>query len=100
MGIFLLDYRPTQASAEQIPVRWRGRETGEGEMTTGNNNRGWISFLGGGRIKGCLGIMADFEFEGHKVDGGGPTRNARSMREEWESYNEEAYEYERVNRWR
>jgi hypothetical protein len=98
-GIFLLDRRPVQASAEQIPVRWRGRETGEGEMTTGNNNHGWISFLGGGRIEGCLEIMGDFEFEGYKVEGGGPMRSARSMREEWESYNEEAYEYERVNRW-
>jgi len=100
IGIFLLDHRPVQASAEQIPVRWRGRETGEGEMTTGNTNRGWISFLGGGRIEGCLEIMGDFEFEGYKVEGAGPMRSARSEREEWESYNEEAYEYERVNRWR
>jgi hypothetical protein len=44
--------------------------------------------------------MDDFGFEGYKVEGGGPMRSARSMREEWESYNEEAYEYERVNRWR
>ena len=100
-GIFLLDRRPVRASNDQIPVRWRGRENGEGEMRTGNDNHGWISFLGNGHIAGCLEIMGDFEFEGYKVEGGGgPTRSARSMRDEWESYDEDAHEYERVNRWR
>jgi hypothetical protein len=100
IGIFLLDRRPVHASAEQIPVRWHGRETGEGKMTTGNNNRGWISFLGGGRIEGCLEIMRAFEFEGYKIEGDGPIRSARRGREEWVSYNEEAYKYERVSQWR
>jgi hypothetical protein len=99
-GIFLLNRRPVRASNEQIPLRWRGRENGEGEMTIGDDNHGWISFPGGGRIEGSVEIMGDFDFEGYKVERCRPTRSARSMRDEWESYSEEAYEFERVNRWR
>jgi hypothetical protein len=42
----------------------------KGEVTTGNNKRSWISFLGGGCIEGCLEIMGDLGFEGYKVEGG------------------------------
>ena len=103
-GIFLLQNRPyNEDLGKPLPVQWRGRENGEGEMTTGDDNEGHITFLGNGRIEGSLRIMGSFDFEGQKSaaqSNGQGGMMARSMRAEWDSYNEEAYEYERVNRWR
>ena len=100
-GIFLLQQRPYKASDVRLPVRWRGRENGEGEITCGNNNKGWISFPGDGRIEGCLQIEGDCKFVGRRIDGmdAPSSRDATSMRHEWESYSEADYEYERINRW-
>lgn len=71
-------------------------------MRCGDNNEGWISFLGQGQIEGSLLIMGDFDFEGQRAQeqtGGQGGQMARQMRDEWDSYNEDAYERERVGRW-
>jgi hypothetical protein len=63
---------------------------------------GWIRFLGGGRIEGLINVYGEATFTGERISGQEtkPPRDVRSMRNEWDSYNESAYEQERVGRWR
>ena len=99
-GILFLPNRPWQASNSSLPCIWRGRENGEGEMDFGDQCVGEISFLGNGVIEGWISVYGRCCFEGRRrEEAGTAVRTARSMREEWEGYNEEAYEEERVGRW-
>ena len=99
-GILFLPNRPWQASNSPLPFTWRGRENGEGEMEFGDDCEGEISFLGNGVIEGWISVYGRCCFEGRRrEEAGTAVRTARSMREEWEGYNEEAYEEERVGRW-
>ena len=99
-GILFLPNRPWQASNSSLPFTWRGRENGEGEMEFGDDCEGEISFLGNGVIEGWISVYGRCCFEGRRrEEAGTAVRTARSMREEWEGYNEEAYEEERVGRW-
>ncbi|MCJ1344515.1 hypothetical protein MMC31_002718 [Peltigera leucophlebia] len=100
-GIIHLAQRPFFPSEEPIPLEWRGRETGEGEMSFGDACFGEIAFLGNGRIRGSLNNLYGerCDFEGAKVEEGGARRSAGSMRVEWDGYNDEAYEAERTGRW-
>ncbi|KAI0194783.1 hypothetical protein EV127DRAFT_333307 [Xylaria flabelliformis] len=99
-GILHFNERPWESSHDRVPFTWRGEET-EGQIWYGNNHRGWIKFLGDGRIEGELDYMS-LDFGGDRVSGQS-TRSeidAQSMRREWDGYSEE--EYERLNRarWR
>ncbi len=99
-GILFLPDRPWQASNEPLPLTWRGRENGEGEMSFGDDCEGEISFLGNGIIEGWISVYGRCDFKGHRRhEAGTAVRPARSMRLEWDDYNEEAYEEERVGRW-
>lgn len=100
-GILHLAQRPFFPSEEPIPLEWRGRENGEGEMSFGDNCFGEIVFLGNGQIRGSLNNLYGerCDFEGSKVEEGGARRSAGSMRAEWDGYNDEAYEAERTGRW-
>ena len=99
-GILFLPNRPWQASNSPLPFTWRGREDGEGEMEFGDDCEGEISFLGNGVIEGWISVYGRCFFEGRRrEEAGTAVRTARSMREEWEGYNVEAYEEERVGRW-
>lgn len=100
-GIIYLAQRPFFPSEEPLPLEWRGRENGEGEMSFGDDCFGEIAFLGNGQIKGSLNNLYGkrCDFEGAKVDEGGARRSAGSMRAEWDGYNDEAYEEERTGRW-
>lgn len=101
-GILFLPDRPWHASKEPLPFTWRGRENGEGEMSFGNGCQGEISFLGKGRVEGWINVYGNCAFNGVRRAGAGTvatTRPARSMKVEWEGYNERAYEEERTGRW-
>ena len=99
-GIIFLPDRPRQASNTPLPFTWRGRENGEGVMEFGDDCEGEISFLGNGVIEGWISVYGRCDFEGRRREQAGTAvRTARSMRVEWEGYNEEAYEEERVGRW-
>ena len=99
-GILFLPDRPWQASNSPLPFTWRGRENGEGEMDFGDDCEGEISFLGNGVIEGWISVYGRCSFEGRRrQEAGTAVRPARSMRAEWDGYNEEAYEEERVGRW-
>ena len=99
-GVLLLPHRPTSASERELPLKWRGRENGEGQMSFGDHCRGEMRFLGGGRIQGWMSLYGDVEFTGTRRAGPGtPVRTAGSMRMEWDGYNYAAYEDERLGRW-
>lgn len=99
-GVLFIASRPWQASNDPLPFAWRGRENGEGEMEFGDHCQGVISFLGNGNIEGCISVYGQCNFTGvRRPQAGAAVRTARSMREEWEGYNEDAYERERVGRW-
>lgn len=99
-GIILIPKRPYGASETPIPCQWAGRENGEGEMTFGEDCVGEIAFLGDGRIRGTLRLLGECEFTGVRRPGPPTTlRTAASIRTEWEGYNEDEYEQERIGRW-
>ena len=99
-GILHLGTRPWEPSPEGIPCNWRGRENGEGEMSFGDHCTGEVVFLGDGRIEGWLSLYGRCSFSGVRRPGPGtPIRSAGSMRQEWEGYDEDAYEEERRGRW-
>ena len=99
-GILFLPNRPWQASDEPLPFTWRGTENGEGEMSFGDGCEGEISFLGNGRIEGWIGVYGRCAFEGvRRVEAGTNVRSVRSMRDEWGSYNQVAYDEANRARW-
>jgi len=98
-GILHLNTRPWESSHERKTFTWRGEET-EGPMFYGGSNRGWIRFLGGGRIEGELDFMR-LDFKGERFAGQG-TRSevdARRMQGEWNGYTEQEYERSNRARW-
>lgn len=100
-GIIFLPERPWQASNEPLPFTWRGRENGEGEMSFGNNCQGEMYFLGNGNIEGWINVYGQCSFTGvRRPEAGTAVMPARSMRVEWEGYDERAYEEESRSRWK
>ncbi|KAI1281621.1 hypothetical protein F5Y07DRAFT_395468 [Xylaria sp. FL0933] len=95
-GIMRFDERPWESSDDSVPFTWRGGEY-DGPIFYGNDNHGWIRFLGNGRIEGELDYMR-LDFGGVRLSGQS-TRSqvdVQSMKREWNGYTEE--EYERLNR--
>ncbi|KOS21736.1 hypothetical protein ESCO_001507 [Escovopsis weberi] len=98
-GILHIEQRPRQASHDAVPFTWRGRED-EGPILFGHN-RGWIRFLGGGRVDG------EFDFQGISFEGMRDAEfetmsgvSARELQDEWNEYTEERFEEENRARWR
>ncbi|KAL8756087.1 MAG: hypothetical protein Q9199_003186 [Rusavskia elegans] len=99
-GVLHIPQRPFAASSDTLSFQWRGRENSEGEMSFGDNCVGGISFLGNGHIAGWINLYGECRFEGTRRDGPGTAiRSATSMQDEWDGYNEDEYERERVGRW-
>ncbi|KAL9038571.1 MAG: hypothetical protein Q9180_003055 [Flavoplaca navasiana] len=99
-GILRIPQRPFVASGGMLPFEWRGRENSEGEMSFGGNCVGGISFLGNGYIEGWINLYGECRFEGTRMDGPGTAMSsAADLRDQWDSYNEDEYERERVDRW-
>ncbi|KAF1811612.1 hypothetical protein P152DRAFT_438127 [Eremomyces bilateralis CBS 781.70] len=96
-GILCIPRRPYEASDEKFEFTWRGRENGEGVMSFGPGNHGWIRFLRDGRIEGKINCYGNAHFEGEKGDE--PERSFRDMKNEWDGYNEDNYNYENRARW-
>ncbi|KAK9357290.1 hypothetical protein V1504DRAFT_442899 [Lipomyces starkeyi] len=94
-------YVPNRASQDIMPFTWRGRERGEGEMSFEEDNEGYIRFLGDGQIEGEINCYGQAKFIGWRINGNN-TRQPRSvacMQQEWNGYNADEYERERVARW-
>ncbi|KAK1240083.1 hypothetical protein MKX08_007525 [Trichoderma sp. CBMAI-0020] len=99
-GVLYFEERPRKSSLDAVQFSWRGREA-EGPISYDDRrNKGWIKFLGGGRIEGWIDHL-DIYFEGDRMPGQG-TRSeveARSMQNEWDGYTEDEYERENRGRW-
>lgn len=99
-GILRIGERPWESSHEPIPFQWRGTEHSKGQVSFGESCTGEITFLGGGRIEGWLNIYDHCQFSGIRVPGpGSAPRSSTSMKQEWNGYNDQAYEAESRNRW-
>ncbi|KAM0424470.1 hypothetical protein ACHAPT_010394 [Fusarium lateritium] len=98
-GIMFFEDRPMTSSHDRVWFMWRGRED-QGPIVYGNNNQGWIKFLGDGRIEGWLD-MQSLSFQGRRFPDQGTRSSvdARSMRNEWNEYSEEEYDRENQARW-
>lgn len=98
-GIFLLPTRPYQPSPIPLRCNWRGVETGEGEMSFGNNCVGEIAFHGDGQISGMLNLYGQCEFNGTRRPGPMTAPRPAGMKMEWDGYNEEEYAAANRRRW-
>ena len=79
---------------------WRGTETGEGEIQYDDSNGGTITFTSANECIGTWwGAYGTFEFNGKKVSRDSAVSNSE-CEDRFESFNEEAYEYARVARWK
>lgn len=96
-GVLWMPERPMRPSFDRIPFKWRGRETSEGQMSFGNNQEGWIEFLGDGDIVGMISCCGALHFRGQRIDSS--VRTASDLRHEWDGYNAEEYERESRARW-
>lgn len=88
-GIMLLQGNPTHGLGRGLPLAWRGHKIGQAERSSSTNNSGFVSFLGDGKVEGYLTNMFDekCDFQGLRQPGlCAALRTARSMRDEWESY--------------
>ena len=84
-----------------ISVRWAAREQGEGEMTYETGQIGEFTFSTyGTKLEGWIdGSYGKLFLSGEKIkenDG----RDGLHLQNEWSTYNDSQYDYERINRWR
>jgi hypothetical protein len=80
---------------------WRGTETGEGVIQfDDSSNGGTVTFTSANECIGKFwGAYGSFEFKGKKVSTESAVSN-HECEERFECFNEEAYEYARVARWK
>ncbi|KAH0490047.1 hypothetical protein TgHK011_001532 [Trichoderma gracile] len=99
-GVLYIEERPRASSSEDVPFVWRGREA-EGQIFYDEwSNRGSLRFLGDGAIEGYFEYQ-HIQFDGQRLPGQG-TRSeldARTLQNEWDSYNEDEYDREGRARW-
>jgi hypothetical protein len=98
-GVLCFDERPMRSSHDRLYFTWRGRED-QGPVMYGNNNTGWMEFLGNGRINGRLDHQS-LSFRARRVEGQGTRSSidAGSLLNEWSSYTYALYEEESRARW-
>ncbi|KAJ3527566.1 hypothetical protein NM208_g10638 [Fusarium decemcellulare] len=65
-GIMRFGKRPVVSSRDRQWFTWRGEH--DGSIACGNGFKGWVKFLGGGRILGCIPV-------GPKIHGNGSHQN-------------------------
>ncbi|CAG7558897.1 unnamed protein product [Fusarium equiseti] len=98
-GVLRFDERPMRSSHDRLYFTWRGRED-QGPVIYGENNEGWMEFLGNGRINGCIERQSLF-FRARRVEGQGTRSsiNARDLQDEYDGYDEDLYDQENRARW-
>jgi hypothetical protein len=100
-GILYMPERPWRASEEMIPFKWRGGNRSDSEIRFGDDNEGFIRFLGDGRIEGEINCYGHAKFSGWRTSGEdtSPPRRAVSLQREWDGYNEDEYDHRQAARW-
>ncbi|KAF4460430.1 hypothetical protein FALBO_12786 [Fusarium albosuccineum] len=88
-ALMFFEKRPQKSSTKQVRFKWRGREYPK-HRYRGDSNKGWMKFLGDGRVEGWFDKFS-FQFEGQKGSGVGERRahNPEWFWEEWRDYNGE-----------
>ncbi|KAJ3534596.1 hypothetical protein NM208_g4802 [Fusarium decemcellulare] len=88
-ALIYFEKRSQKSSTKQVRFKWRGREY-PNHRYRGDSNKGWMKFLGDGRIEGWFDKFS-FQFEGQKGSGVGKRRahNPEWFWEEWRDYNGE-----------
>ncbi|KAJ7685548.1 hypothetical protein DFH06DRAFT_1029285, partial [Mycena polygramma] len=87
---------------DSVAFLWRGRDSGTGESTFGDDNVGTIKFLSGGFKATMDWDLGNFEFAGTKLASPKDKISPLSLREwktTWRSINESAYGRENRARW-
>ncbi|PHH79594.1 hypothetical protein CDD80_4356 [Ophiocordyceps camponoti-rufipedis] len=98
-GVIYFPERPWRSSEEPVEFLWRGEEQ-HGPIQFGDNNRGWMRFLGGGRIKGCFETHGlDFTADWIPMHGTRSPVEVATLKQQWDGFSEERYERERRGRW-
>ncbi|KAH7211145.1 hypothetical protein BKA60DRAFT_462623 [Fusarium oxysporum] len=99
-GVLLFEERPMRSSHDRVWFKWRGRED-QGPVIYGDNNEGWMEFLGDGRIEGWLGHQS-LSFQARRLPGQGTRSSidARTLQDEWNGHSYDLYEGENRARWR
>ncbi|KAJ4482600.1 hypothetical protein J3R30DRAFT_3286718 [Lentinula aciculospora] len=87
----------------RVDFLWRGEEFGEGQSSFGEDNKGYIVFLGDGRIKGNMQWMGTFDFAGkHDTEKSRNVVWVKSIphwKRVWRGYNWHNYEVANRARW-
>ncbi|KAI5455750.1 hypothetical protein BGZ63DRAFT_368518 [Mariannaea sp. PMI_226] len=98
-GVMYFPALPAESSYDPVPFTWRGREA-EGPIVYGDNNEGWMKFLGGGQIEGGLRYQ-DISFTGRRRPGPAIASpiSAHTMQTRWNGYSEQEYRREEEARW-
>lgn len=101
-GVVRIDWSSSKSAwkGRERKFTWRGTETGEGEIQyDDSSNGGTVTFTSASTCGGTWwGAYGTFEFTGKKTSR--QTSSVNALRDEYDGYNDEAYEYARVARWR
>ena len=84
-----------------VSVQWAAREQGEGVMNYGDDHIGEFTFsIFGTKLEAWLnGAYGRMTLTGDKMKETS-VHKALDLQNEWATYNDKQYEYERVNRWK
>lgn len=94
---------PTRANVP-CNFEWRGRESGEGEMTFTDENIGSVTFLGGGRIEGKISgsfLGEDVNFFGRRIEKPNVvwSKSVQQWKRTFRSINWRSYQVASAARW-
>ncbi|KAJ9418138.1 hypothetical protein QL093DRAFT_2378273 [Fusarium oxysporum] len=89
-GVLLFEERPMRSSHDRVWFKWRGRED-QGPVIYGDNNEGWMEFLGDGRMRVACRLPGQ---------GTRSSIDARTLQDEWNGYSYDLYKEENRARWR
>ncbi|RGP76703.1 hypothetical protein FLONG3_5143 [Fusarium longipes] len=85
---------PTEASSQRVWFRWRGTKSDDDEFEEyrGDNNHGWVRFVGGGKIEvwfDKLGVHLYAQKKGKGGLGEAMKHDPRTFWKDWHDYDEE-----------
>jgi len=100
-GVVRIDwYGQAEWIGHEKKFKWKGTETGEGVIQYDGRNEGTVTFTSANTCRGVWrSDYGTFPFIGHKVSREIDV-SVRKLENEFDGYNEAAYEYARVARWR
>ena len=104
-GVMRSSDAPPKFVGDKVHFIWRGRESGEGEMTFADCNQGAIAFLGDGKIHARVtgDLCGKFEFFGKqctvKKNTGDPVKKVSEWKHDWRGISRSSYNAASQERW-